>query len=297
MHRALIKMIVSLALAAGLTISVVAATEGAASAAPKTAAAAATCSTEQANYDSAVAHKQTIQHKLKKARHALRVAKRHHNRAKVRKLRHRIHRLERRLDSAKSRVASTRTSLETCQAGGGTSSPIQSLCDQGVPQPVCDGLGALAGGGSGASFQQLCDAAPQAQPLCDAAAGGGFPSDPSQFAGLLTPVLDALGLGALSGGGLPSDFTSIQALCDAGAPQAVCDGLAGAAGGGVPSDLSLQQLCDAASQAQPLCDAVNSGGGIPTDPTALTDLLGPVLDALGLGGLLGGGLPLPRQTA
>ena len=83
----------------------------------------------------------------------------------------------------------------------------------------------------------------------------------------------------------------IQTLCDAGIPQAVCDALAGLAGGGLPSDVSLDALCDAAPQLQPLCDAANGPGGLPTDPAALTDLLAPLLDLVGLGDLLGGGLP------
>ena len=82
-------------------------------------------------------------------------------------------------------------------------------------------------------------------------------------------------------------------------PQSVCDGLTALAGGGRPSDLSLQQRCDAVPETQPLCDAANGPGGLPTDPSALTDLLTPILETLGLdqllcdllGGLLCIGLP------
>ncbi|GAA3825155.1 hypothetical protein [Nocardioides panacisoli] len=291
MHRALIRMFVALALAAGLSFAVVGTTAGNASAAQPAARAAGSCTTEQSNYNAALAHKHAVKHKLKKAKHALKQAKRHHNKAKVRHLRKKVHRLYHRLQSAETKAEKARAALNTCKAGGGTSSPIQTLCDSGVPQPVCDALAGLAGGGlpSDVSLDTLCTQVPQAQPLCDAAAGSGLPTDPSALTGLLGQIP------GLPGGGLPSDFTSIQTLCDSGVPQAVCDGLAGAAGGGLPSDLSLQQLCDAVSQAQPLCDAAN-GGTLPTDPSALTDLLGPILDLLGLGDILGGGLPLPAPS-
>ena len=285
MHRALIRMFVALALAAGLSFAVVGTTAGNATAAQPAARATGSCTTEQSNYDAALAHKHVVKHKLKKAKHALRVAKHHHNRAKVRHLRKKVHRLYHRLQAAEAKAESARAALNTCKNGGGTSSPIQTLCDSGVPQPVCDALAGLAGGGlpSDVSLDTLCTQVPQAQPLCDAAAGSGLPTDPSALAGLLGQIP------GLPGGGLPSDFTSIQAICDAGVPQPVCDGLAlltGGLGGGVPSDLSLQQLCDAVPQAQPICDAANAGP-LPSDPSALLDLLS------GVPGLPG--LPVPKS--
>ncbi|HWJ83212.1 MAG TPA: hypothetical protein VNS55_13330 [Nocardioides sp.] len=312
MHRALIKIVVSLALAVGLTLTV-AGTAPTASAAPAAAAAKADCSTQQAAYNAALADQQAIKAKLAKAKHHLKVLKKKLRRAKaahqpvrihrlkkqIRQTRHRVTRLYHRLQVAKARTDDARTALAACIAGGGgggggggaTDTPLQALCDAGLPQALCDGLAQLAGGGlpSDLSLQQLCDAAPQFQPLCDAADAGTLPTDPSALTTLLQPILDALGLGNLLKS--PAELTSIQALCDAGVPQSVCDGLAGLAGGGLPSDLSLQQLCDAQPDAQPLCDAVNTDGGLP-DLTTLTTLLGPILDLLGLGGLLGG-LPLP----
>ncbi|NYJ02118.1 hypothetical protein HNR19_002816 [Nocardioides thalensis] len=80
----------------------------------------------------------------------------------------------------------------------------------------------------------------------------------------------------------------IQDLCPP-LPQALCDGLGGAIPGG-SADSPLQALCDAVPQLQPLCDAAG-GAGLPTELGALTDLLQPLLDAAGLGDLLGGGLP------
>jgi hypothetical protein len=288
MHRALIRMLVALALAAGLTFAVVGTTAGNASAA-QPARAAGSCSTEQSNYNAALAHKHAVKHKLKKAKHALKQAKRHHNKAKVRHLRKKVHRLYHRLQVAEKKAEAARAKLNECKAGGGTSSPIQTLCDAGVPQPVCDALAGLAGGGlpSDVSLDTLCTQVPQAQPLCDAAAGSGLPTDPSALTDLLGQIP------GLPGGGLPSDFTSIQVLCDSGVPQPVCDGLAlltGGLGGGVPSDLSLQQLCDAVPQAQPVCDAANAGT-LPTDPTALLDLLS------GVPGLPGLPAPSGRHAA
>ena len=287
MHRALIRMIVSLALAAGMTLTVAATATTSASAAPAVVTAAPDCSTQQSAYDAAVAKRHALKVKLERAKRHLKHAKRalrhaqatghtakaHRLAKKVRQLRKKVRSLKHRVAVADAQAKDARAALEACQ-GGGSNSPIQSLCDQGVPQEVCDGLAGLVPGGglpSDVSFQQLCDAAPQFQPLCDAADSGGLPTDPTALTDLLAGL-----------GGGPADFTSIQALCDAGVPQEVCDGLAGAAGGGVPSDLSLQQLCDAAPEAQPLCDAANSGGGLPTDPTALTTLLAPILVALGI---------------
>ncbi|GAA3825162.1 hypothetical protein [Nocardioides panacisoli] len=306
----------AVALAMTFTTAAVAGTANAApAAAPAPAAAAVNCSSQQAAYNAALAHQRELGTKLHRAKARLKVAKhqlhkaqRHHQaakvhrlKAKVKKLKKRVHRLYNQRQTARTATQAAHTALTTCQAGGGggggTGDPIQSLCDAGIPQAVCDALAGLVGGGlpSDLSLQALCDAVPQLQPICDAAGGGGLPTDPSALTDLLKPLLDAIGLGDLLGGGLPSDLTSIQALCDAGAPQPVCDALAGLAGGGLPSDVSLQALCDAVPQAQALCDAVN-GGGLPSDPTDLTALLSPVLDALGLGGLLGG-LPLSELTS
>jgi hypothetical protein len=316
MIRHACRLVIGFAVALAMTFTT-AAVAGTAEAAPAPAAAAVDCSSQQAAYDAALAHQHQLGTKLHNAKAKLRIAKhklhkaqRHHQaakvhrlKAKVKNLRKRVHRLYHQRQLARTATQNAHTALLTCQAGGGggggggSSDPIQSLCDAGIPQAVCDALAGLVGGGlpSDLSLQALCDAVSALQPICDAADGGGLPTDPAALTALLQPLLDPLGLGDLLGGGLPSDLTSIQALCDAGAPQTVCDALAGLAGGGLPSDVSLQALCDAVPQAQSLCDAVN-GGGLPSDPTDLTALRAPVLDALGLGGLLGG-LPLSELTS
>ena len=173
---------------------------------------------------------------------------------------------------------------------GGGLPDIQALCDAGVPQQICDALAGEAGGlPTDVTIDELCDAVPEAQPLCDAFAGG--TPDPTTLLAVLEDVLIAMGLGDLLGGGLPD----IQALCDAGVPQQICDALAGEAGG-LPTDVTIDELCEAVPEAQPLCDAF--AGGTP-DATTLLAVLEGVLLALGLGDLLDllGGLPLPRMAA
>ncbi|GAA3829234.1 hypothetical protein [Nocardioides panacisoli] len=324
MTRATVRLAVALAVAIALVLTgaevagTAAAVVSPSAAAPEVAA-APDCSAQQAAYDTAVSQRTAAVAKMRAAKHRVTVTKRrlrhavaahqaakaHKLAKKVRKLQRRVRRLTHRLELARAQVGATALALVTCQhgggggGGGGTSSPIQTLCDTGLPEQLCDALGGLAGGDATTPLQQLCDALPQLQPLC-AAAADGLPADPAALTELLQPLLDSLGLGGLLGGGgggpLPSDLTSVQALCDAGLPQTVCDSLAGLANG-LPTDLTLAQLCTAVPQAQAICDAADLGAGLPTNRTGLTDLLSPVLDTLGLGGLLGGGGggPLPSD--
>ncbi|MDP3894961.1 hypothetical protein, partial [Nocardioides sp.] len=109
----------------------------------------------------------------------------------------------------------------------GTGSPIQALCDAGLPQEVCDALGGLIPGASAGSPILAQSDAGIPQEVCDALGGDFDPSqlDPSVLEALLKSVLDLLGLG----------------------------------GTGSP----FQPLCDAVPELQPLCDATSGGLALP----------------------------------
>jgi len=298
--RTLVGIAVALGLAVGLTGTI--STAQAAPATPSAVSAAAPdCSAEQATLDQANADRAATQQKLRaakrelrKAKRALRAAKAAHRTAKVERLQKRVKRLQRKvrrlkrqLEARNAEVATAQQARDDCLAGGAASSPVQVLCDGGVPQEVCDALASLGGGTPDTlTLDALCTAVPKAQPLCDAFAGG--TPDPTKLLTVLTDVLTTLGLEDLLGAGLPSG-TSVQALCKAGAPQVVCDTLAEMAGG-TPDGVTLDDLCAAVPQTQPLCDAF--AGGTP-DLIKLLGVLTDVLTALGLDGLLGGLPPLP----
>lgn len=292
MYRCVFKIFVSLALALGLTTVVVGTTSAAQAAPAGVTRAAADCSAEQSALDTIRAKRKVTKQKLAKAKRIkkrtavkLRRAKANDNRARVIKLKRKMKRLDRqvrtltrRLKNQNRGVQAAMSVLAECQNSGGTDNPIQVLCPP-LPQVLCDGLGGQIPGGSAASpIQDLCDAVPQLQPLCDAA-GGGLPTDLGALTDLLGPLLGAISLG---------DLLPVQSLCDAGVPTQVCDALA--LEGGLPTTASLSELCTALPQLAPLCAAAE--GGLPTDLGALTELLQPLLDLLGLGDLLGGGLTL-----
>lgn len=75
---------------------------------------------------------------------------------------------------------------------------LGSLCGTGLPLPaeICDALGG-EGIPTDVPLDQVCAALSVVQPLCDALEGGGLPADPEDLTGLLSPILDALGLGDL----------------------------------------------------------------------------------------------------
>jgi hypothetical protein len=73
----------------------------------------------------------------------------------------------------------------------------------------------------------------------------------------------------------PAPESPIQALCDAGAPQPLCDALGAIPVPGAPegggTDAPIQPVCDAVPELQPLCDA--AGGGPLPDPSTVCDAL------------------------
>jgi len=317
-----LKIFVSLALALGLTTAVVG-TSSAAQAAPATGVtrAAAACQAERAVLDSARAKRQGTKQRLTRAQRArkrtavqLRRAKANGNQARTVRLQRKLRGIDRRLTVLQRRsrnqaraVQAAREVLAECVNGtGGAESPIQDLCDAGLPQALCDTLGGLVpGGGPASPLQAVCDALTPLQPLCDAA-DRGLPSSPAALFDVVRPLLSAAGLDTLIAivEDLLAGGRTLQALCDAGLPQQVCEALAG----DLPTSISVDAFCEAVGSlpgARQFCTAV-AGAGLPS-PDVLMDLVQPIIDALGLrdllrdllddllGGLLGG--LFPRQVA
>ncbi|GAB4008251.1 hypothetical protein [Nocardioides ultimimeridianus] len=184
MHRVLIKILVSLALAAGLTLT---AGPGSAQAATTPAA----CANQQAWVNSA-------RHDLARAERALRRTQHAHHQA------HRADKVaaaKRHVAHAKERLADARESRDACKRDQDAAptvtaaSPVQSLCDAGLPQAICDALATAAFSiPSDLSIGQLCAQVPGAQALCDAVIGAADGLDTSALQSVLTQVLDGLGL-------------------------------------------------------------------------------------------------------
>lgn len=203
MYRALIKILVGLVLAAGLSIGVAStpATAATATHAPvravaHTAARTGVCARQTRSFKAAQRKLHTASRTLKSLQHNHRVK---HRAAKIRAAKHRVH-------TAKAHLNKSLHTLQKCKAKRHTStkppvtssSPIQALCDAGVPQQVCDALAGLIPGGTSTTavpIGQLCSQVPGAQPLCDAL-GNGIP-DVSSLQSVLTTVLNTLGLGNL----------------------------------------------------------------------------------------------------
>jgi hypothetical protein len=201
MHRAMIKIFVSLALALGLTFTMSPSNADAATHVAHSAARATTpsaCANQQAWVNSAkhnLARTQRVLRKTQAAHH-----QRHHA-AKVKAAKKHV-------AKAKHRLARSKHNRDVCVRNHQpatptvtTASPVQALCDAGVPQAICDALAGLAAGAPSASdlnFASLCTQVPGAQALCDAisgAAGSGL--DLSALQGVLTTVLNTVGLGDL----------------------------------------------------------------------------------------------------
>lgn len=190
MHRVLIKILVSLALAAGLTLTV---SPGSAHAAPVVARATtpAACANQQAWVNSARHNLARAQRALRKTQHAHHQA--HHADKVVAAKRH--------VALAKERLTDARQHRDTCVREQGdaptvtAASPVQSLCDAGIPQAICDALATAALSiPSDLSIGQLCVQVPGAQALCDAIISAADGLDTSALQSVLTQVLDGLGL-------------------------------------------------------------------------------------------------------
>lgn len=215
MHRALFKILVVLGLGLGLTFTstpVAGAstptadrtTVVAAQTAPDCAAQEAALAKARANYGSRVSTAKKVRNILAKAQRAEKRAKtrkakkaRHAKVVKVSK-QFKAEMVKVRAGLAVVRIHQDRvTSCKNVVPTGPTASPIQTLCDAGVPQEICDILGQLVPGGSTASpLYLLCQSAPQAKPLCDLISAGTAPN-PADLLNVVNTVLGALGLGDL----------------------------------------------------------------------------------------------------
>jgi Skp family chaperone for outer membrane proteins len=239
MSRALFKMILGLAVALGLTFAA-APIAGATATTGVTTQAAATpdCRTQEAanakanaNYNKANADVAKAKAKVAKLKKKLKKAQRAHHAKQVKKLKKRLKKAKKSLKAKRSyrdRSAVTRSytadALARCKAGTpatGSASPIQALCDAGLPQALCDALAGLIPGGSTANpADLLCAQVPQAKPLCDALNGGlpgGAPTTPQDLLDIVRGLLTTLGLGGLVDQlGLTGviDQTGLQVLLD-----------------------------------------------------------------------------------
>lgn len=203
MYRALTKIFVALALAMGLTYAV-AGTATAAPAERQVVGRAASCSAEQSNAARAQTLYRNAVRAANKARAAYKKAQRVERKAASKKAKKRAHvktvkarkkvvATKRNASASKNRAVAASQAYNKCRAGNNpspqpspTASPIQALCNAGIPQVVCDTLAQLIPQGSTTSpLSQLCSAAPQTQQLCDLLLSG-----PSISAGDLQIVLD-----------------------------------------------------------------------------------------------------------
>ncbi|WP_435771234.1 hypothetical protein [Nocardioides sp. SYSU DS0651] len=236
MHRALIRILVGLAVTLGLALTSAGTTAAsAAPAAPERAAALAPdCSAKEAALAKSRAKYGQAVREARHARNALTKAQRDERKAKTRKAKKAKHKVvvrkqkrlktersqmrtqKRYVEAHKARVISCRNSQSPTNP---TASPIQTLCTAGVPQAVCDALAGLVDPLAEpltTTIGQLCTAAPEAQPLCDLLLSGTTP-DPASLLDVLDTVLAALGLDGLLGGlglGDVLEDTGLQDLLD-----------------------------------------------------------------------------------
>ncbi|GAA4807216.1 hypothetical protein ACFQ0K_01965 [Nocardioides caeni] len=224
MHRAVIKILVVLALALGLGLTSASASSAAPAAAP--AAKAGDCTNQASavavarrNYNRQVSQQRRAQRVHANAVRAERKATgRKAKRAahtRVVRAKNRVAAERRDVRVSKNRVVRAKRNLSNCRNNGGpdtspTSSPIQTLCDAGLPQTICDGLASLlpTGGTTANPLSLLCAQVPEAQALCNLISTGTAP-DPQDLLEVIETVLDDLGLldlisGLLNGLGLGS---------------------------------------------------------------------------------------------
>jgi hypothetical protein len=215
MTRNLIKILVGLAVALGLTLTSAPDVQAAPAAdGLAVRAAAPDCSAKEAALAKSRAKHGQFVRAVHHARNDLRKAKRAEHRAKTRKAKRAKHKVvvreHKQLRRAKAReqkqkrfVRAHQVQVNSCRnSSTPATSPIQTLCDAGIPQDVCDALADVVTPGADpvtTTIAQLCAAAPtEAAPLCDLFSGiGEVPLDPATLTDVLTTVLTTLGLGDL----------------------------------------------------------------------------------------------------
>lgn len=215
MNRALIRILVGVAVGLGLTLTTATTTAAAPAPSDRASAAAPDCSTHADALAKARDNYGQRNRVFTKARNALKKAKRAEKRAKTRKAKRAKHKVlvrakkrvkaqRTKLRSARANVATKKAALERCQntptptPAPTAASPIQVLCDRGIPQQVCTELAVLTGGTLQTTLGELCTAVPDLAPLCDVL-GGRTPGS-AELEGLVTElhgILDGLGLADL----------------------------------------------------------------------------------------------------
>jgi hypothetical protein len=216
MHSALIRILVGVGVGLGLTLT---SATTAATAAPAFSdrmvaqAAGPDCSAQAAALSRARNNYGQRMRVFKQARNAVLKAQRAEKRAKTRKAKRAKHRVvvraqkrlrtqRTKLRSARANVATRKGALNRCRntppppppAEPTPASPIQALCDQGVPQEVCTQLAAQGGGTLQTTLGELCTAQPDLASLCDVLAG--VVPDPAGLQDLVTTlhgILDSIG--------------------------------------------------------------------------------------------------------
>ena len=212
MHSALIRILVGVGVGLGLTLT--SATTATAAPAPSDRAVAEAsgpdCSAQSAALSRARNNYGQRMRVFKRARNAVLKAQRAEKRAKTRKSKRARHkvvvRAQKRLKTqrtklrrARANVATRKAALNRCRntpapppAEPTPASPIQALCDQGVPQEVCTELAVLAGGTLQTTLGELCTAQPDLASLCDVLAGT-VPDSP-ELEGLIIELHSILGI-------------------------------------------------------------------------------------------------------
>lgn len=232
------RLVLTIALALGLVLGVAATTTSSASAAPEQVTAKATsCASQQSAVARARANHGRATRAVRHARNALRKAQQHHARkAVVVRKKRTVKRSVRHWRATGRTLRTAKGRLTACQnAGGGTNgggggtptspaaaSPVQVLCDAGIPQEVCDALAGLVPTAGGdpltATLGQLAAVLPPEvsamflQFLADPSA-----ATPTQ----LTQLLDSV-LALVQGNGI---LASLLTTILTGNPLALLDGL------------------------------------------------------------------------
>lgn len=204
--RLLAVVLVALALVAGGTTSPAGAA-GAAAQRDAVTSPSAACQSQYGRFTASAASYNARTQQVRRAEKRVRAKQARVDRASTpkqkRKATKKLHKAERaqrrqvaQQDRLKKVAVADYNAWQDCEADAGApASPIQALCDQGLPQAVCDAFTSLplpGGTTTGGPLQPLCDAgAPQA--LCDAAT---LPS--------------------------PDGASPLQPLCDLGLPAELC---------------------------------------------------------------------------
>ncbi len=154
-----------------------------------------------------------------KRKKQVRKAKRQHRHHAVKKHKKQLKKAKVRHKKAKKALKRCRRAQNHGNDGPSTASPIQALCDAGLPQPICDALAGLAPGGDPADqIQTLCDNGVP-QEVCDGLAQL-LQTDPGDPGSAVDALVDLLGgiVGQLPEPLGPGLADLLEALAGSGVP-------------------------------------------------------------------------------